>query len=183
MDSSSAVRCFCQKAKLFPCPKTQQRIKITIATGTFFTKTLLLAKYTMDSARRIPAKIRNVMDVPTAGILINVGTKVPMMLPMVFDALRFPTIFPLSSRLSTVYFTRDGVTVPSKNSGNTKMIMHAAKAAITRKLVLMVKTRSPEIPSMIYFPSTGIRAIQTAAKMIRPYSRSGFGFLSTFRPP
>ena len=89
------------------------------------------------------------MEVPTVGMLINVGTNVPMMLPTVLKALRFPTIFPLSSRLSTVYFTREGVTVPSKKSGNTKIIMHAANAAITRKLVLMVNTSRAEMPMIM----------------------------------
>ena len=123
------------------------------------------------------------MLVPTAGILINVGTKVPIMLPMVLDALRYPTTFPLSERLSTVYLTRDGVTVPSRKSGNTKTTIHAAKAATTRKFVLMVNTRSADIPITIYLPTTGIRAIQIAAIIIRPYSLSGFGSLSAHRPP
>ena len=65
-------------------------------------------------------------------MVTKVGTKVPMMLPMVLDAFSIPTVLPLSSRSSTVYFTREGVTVPSKNNGNTKMIMQAANAAHTR---------------------------------------------------
>ncbi len=140
-------------------------------------------KYTAARAKRMPAKIKNVIAVPTAGILINVGTKVPMMLPTVFDALRFPTRRPLSSRLSVANLTREGVTVPSKKSGNTKITMHAAKPAITRKLLLTEKIRSPEIPRMMYLPSTGIKAIQIAAIITRAYRRSGSGFLSALRPP
>lgn len=71
-------------------------------------------KYTTDKASKIPAKIRNVMEVPTAGMEIKVGTNVPIMLPIVLNAPNVPTVCPLSSRLSTEYFTRDGVTVPSK---------------------------------------------------------------------
>ena len=82
----------------------------------------------------MPPKIRNVIDVPTAGMLMKVGTKVPMMEPMVFEALSFPTVRPLSSRLSMVYLTRDGVTVPRRNKGNTKITMQVMKAAITRRL-------------------------------------------------
>ena len=36
---------------------------------------------------------------------------------------------------------------------------------------------------MIYFPTAGIRAIQTAAKRMRRYSLSGFGSRSALRPP
>ena len=83
--------------------------------------------------------MRNVIEVPTAGIVTKVGTNVPIMLPIVLNAPSVPTVFPLSSRLSTEYFTRDGVTVPSKNSGNTKITIHATNAAIMRKLLLTVK--------------------------------------------
>ena len=133
--------------------------------------------------RRIPAKIKNVTEVPTAGILINVGTKVPMMLPTVLAAFSVPTTFPLSSRLSTVYFTSDGVTVPKRKRGNTKMSMHATKAAMTRKLVLIEKIRTADMPTMIYLPRTGMSAIHTAAIRILLYSLSGLGSLSAIRPP
>ena len=86
-----------------------------------------------------------------------------MILPTVFDAPKVPMIFPLSSRESVVYFARLGVTVPSKNSGNTNTTIHAAKAAITRKLLLTVKIISAEIPIIMYLPTTGIRPIQIAA--------------------
>ena len=109
---------------------------------------------------RIPEKIRNVMEVPTAGMVTKVGTKVPMMLPTVLNAPRVPTVCPLSSRLSTEYFTREGVTVPSKNKGNTKITMQAANAAMMRKLLLTVKISSAEIPRIIYFPTTGISAVE-----------------------
>ena len=114
----------------------------------------------------MPAKIKNVIEVPTAGMLIKVGTNVPMMLPMVLAALRFPTSFPLSSRLSTVYFTSEGVTVPSKKRGNTKITIHATKPAMIRKLLLTAKIRIPEIRMIMYLPSTGISAIQIAAMII-----------------
>ena len=61
--------------------------------------------------------MRKVTAVPTAGIEMNVGTKVPIMEPMVFAAPRVPTVLPLSSRESTVYFTSEGVTVPSRKRG------------------------------------------------------------------
>ena len=86
---------------------------------------------------------------------------------MVLQALSMPTVRPLSSRLPMVYFTSEGVTVPSRKSGNTKMIMQETKAAMIRKLVLMVKIRSAETPRMTYFPTTGIAAIHTAAIRIR----------------
>ena len=60
----------------------QQRINIIIAAGSFFTLPMLIfeeMKYTAERVRSIPANIRNVTDVPTAGMEMNVGTKVPMM--------------------------------------------------------------------------------------------------------
>lgn len=88
-------------------------------------------------------------------MVTKVGTKVPMMLPTVLNAPRVPTVCPLSSRLSTEYFTREGVTVPSKNKGNTKITMQAANAAMMRKLLLTVKISSAEIPRIIYFSHHG----------------------------
>ena len=125
-------------------------------------------KYTAERTRRIPAKIRKVTDVPTAGIETNVGTKVPMMLPIVLDAFKYPTVFPLSSSESVEYLTRQGVTVPRRNRGKTKIIIHAAKAAMTRKFVLTVRMSKPEMPRMMYLPTTGISAIHTAAMIILP---------------
>ena len=107
----------------------------------------------------------------------------PIMLPMVLKAFSVPTILPLSSRLSTVYFASDGVTVPSRNSGKTKITIQAAKAAQIRKFVFTVKIRSAEMPRTMYFPTTGIAAIQTPAIKIRVYSLSGLGFLSALFPP
>ena len=65
-------------------------------------------------------------------MVTKVGTKVPMMLPMVFAAPSVPTIRALSSRFSMVYLASDGVTVPSRKSGKTKITMQAAKAAQIR---------------------------------------------------
>ncbi len=79
-----------------------------------------------------------------------------------------PTVLPLSSKLSTEYFARDGVTVPSKNKGNTKITIQAAKAAQIRKLVFTAKTSAAEIPSTMYLPTTGMAAIHTAATRILP---------------
>ncbi len=126
----------------------------------------------------MPEKIKNVMDVPTDGIVTNVGKNVPKILPMVFEAFNIPTVFPLSSKLSTVYFTKDGVTVPSKNSGKTKIAIQARNPARIKKLLLTVKIKTAEMPKITYFPTTGIQAIQIAAIKILPYSLSGFGFLS-----
>ena len=108
------------------------------------------------------------IEVPTAGILIKVGTNVPIMLPMVLEAFSFPTTLPLSSRLSTENFTKDGVTVPSRNSGNAKITMHATNPAMIRKLLFTVKISSADIPIMIYLPTTGMAAIHNAAMIIRP---------------
>ena len=66
-----------------------------------------------------------------------------------------------------VYLTSDGVTVPSRNSGNTKMTMQARNAAIIRKFVSIAIISRPEMPMMIYLPSSGIAAIQTAAISMR----------------
>ncbi len=99
-------------------------------------------------------------------MVTKVGRKVPRMLPMVLKAPRAPTIFPLSSRLPTVYLARQGVTVPSKNRGNTKITIQAIKAASTRKLLLTVRIKSPETPRITYFPTRGMAAIHTAATSI-----------------
>ena len=143
----------------------------------------VLIKYTSPNSSRIPENIRKVMEVPTAGMVTKVGRNVPIILPTVLNAPRLPTVLPLSSRLSTVYFARDGVTVPSKNKGNTNNTMQAANAAQINRLLLTVNTSNADIPSMIYFPSTGMAAIHTAAIMILPYNLSGFGSLSAVRPP
>ena len=108
------------------------------------------------------------MLVPTAGMLIKVGTKVPIILPIVLKALSFPTTLPESSRLSTENLTREGVTVPKRNRGKTKIIMQAINAAIIRKLLLTARISTPEIPRIIYLPTTGIAAIHMAAIRIRP---------------
>lgn len=63
------------------------------------------------------------------------------------------------------------------------MTIHAANAAMIKKLLLTVKIKSAEIPSTIYLPATGIRAIQIAAIRILVYRRSGFGDLSALLPP
>ena len=80
----------------------------------------------------MPAKIRKLTEVPTAGMVRKVGTKVPMMLPTVLAAPSVPTMPALSSRLSMVYLASDGVTVPSRKRGNTKITMQAANAAQMR---------------------------------------------------
>ena len=150
-----------------------------------FTVTFLpvLTKKAMQSAINIPAKIRNVIDVPTAGIVTNVGTKVPMILPTVLNAPRVPIILPLSSRDSVVYFASEGVTVPRRKRGNTNTIIHVANAAITRKLLLTANITAAEIAIIIYLPRTGIAAIQIAAIRILLYNLSGDGSLSAALPP
>ena len=75
---------------------------------------------------------------------------------------------PLSSRFSTEYFAREGVTVPKRNSGNTKISIHAANAAIIKKLLFTVKMSSAETPKIMYLPTTGIKAIQMAEMIILP---------------
>ena len=120
---------------------------------------------------------------PTVGIVIKVGAKVPMILPTVLNAPSVPTVLPLSSRLSVVYFTSDGVTVPSRNSGKTNITIHARKAAHIKKLVLTVTTSKAEIPSITILPINGMAAIHTAEKSILLYSLSGSGSLSALFPP
>ena len=105
------------------------------------------------------------------------------MLPIVLNAPRYPTVFPLSERDWTEYFTREGVTVPSRNSGNTNTAKALARAAQTKYIEFTERIMSPESPTIIYFPSTGISAIQTPATRILPYRMSGFGFLSALLPP
>ncbi len=149
----------------------------------FLYPTRLLTKYITESTINIPAKIRNVIDVPTAGIVTNVGTNVPIMLPIVLNAPSVPTVLPLSSRLLTEYLANDGVTVPNKKSEKTNITIHAQNAAMIRKLLFTVKISSADIPSTIYLPATGIRAIHTAAMSILPYNLSGLGDLSALFPP
>ena len=48
----------------------------------------------MHNIVKIPANISIVMLVPTAGIVINVGTNVPIMLPIVLNAFSVPTVLP-----------------------------------------------------------------------------------------
>lgn len=108
------------------------------------------------------------MEVPTVGILIKVGTKVPIILPMVLDAFSIPTTLPLSSSLSTQNLTKEGVTVPIKNNGKTKITIQAMNPASIRKLLFTVNISKPDITTIIYFPSTGIAAIQIAAKFYVP---------------
>ena len=126
------------------------------------------AKYTMPIAASTPAKIRNVAAVPTAGMVMKVGTKVPMMLPMVFRAFSLPTVLPVSSRLSTVNLVSDGVTVPSSTQGKAKITRHAASAAQTRKFFVTNMASSRLTPAISHRPTKGIRTIQMAAIRIRP---------------
>ena len=81
---------------------------------------------------------------------------------MLFEALSRPTVRPLLSRLSTVYFTSDGVTVPSKKSGNTNTTMHATNAAHIRRFEFTAKIIMPEMPTMTNRPKTGIAASHIA---------------------
>ena len=124
-------------------------------------------KYAMPMAASTPEKIKNVAAVPTAGMVTNVGTKVPMMLPMVLSALSLPTVLPVSSRLSTVKRVSDGVTVPSSTHGNAKITRHAASAAQTMKFFVTKSASSSEMPAIRYRPTNGMSAIQMAAMMRR----------------
>ena len=91
------------------------------------------------------------------------------MLPTVLNAPSAPTVRPLSPVPDTVYRARDGVQVPSRKQGNTKITKHAANAAAVRKCELTVITRSPVMPRITYRPANGIAAIHTAAIRIRLY--------------
>ena len=94
-----------------------------------------------------------------------------------------PTVLPLSSRLSTVYLIRLGVTVPSRKHGKTKITIQAKNAAQIRRLSLIVTINTPEISRIRCLPTTGMAAIQMAASISRRYSRSGLGSRSARRPP
>ena len=76
-------------------------------------------------------------------------------------------MLPLFSSESTENLISDGVTVPRRNSGKTKITRQANRAAQISKLVLIVMISNPEIPRITYFPRTGIAAIQIAAIRIR----------------
>ena len=106
---------------------------------------------------------QNVIEVPTEGIVTKVGRNVPNILPIVFDAFNIPTVLPLSERLSTVYFTKEGVTVPKRKRGNTKITIHARNPAHIKKFVLTVKISTADMPRITYFPTAGINAIHMAA--------------------
>ena len=127
--------------------------------------------------------MRKVAAVPTAGIVTKVGRKVPIILPMVFKAPSSPTVFPLSSRLLTENFTRDGVTVPSRTQGNAKIARQVKSAAQTRKLDFIKTASSKEIPAIRYLPANGMSAIHIAAIKSLRYSLSGSWRLSAERPP
>ena len=121
-----------QKAKLSECPKTAEKVRIAAETPHKTFRFPAKIKYTIPSSRRTPAKIRKVTLVPTDGIVTKVGRKVPIMLPIVLKASSFPTVRPLSSIEPIVYLTSDGVTVPSRNSGKTKISIHETNAAMMR---------------------------------------------------
>ncbi|OQA26416.1 MAG: hypothetical protein BWY61_00675 [Firmicutes bacterium ADurb.Bin354] len=158
-------------------------MKSTADTPTAAFPFLFTIKYAAPMTSNTPEKIRNVTEVPTAGIVTNVGIKVPIMLPMVLHAPSLPATLPLSSRSDTVYFISEGVTVPNRNRGNTNMIIHAAKAAHISNPVDMVTIMMPVTSSITYFPTTGMRPIHTAAISIRIKSFDGSGSLSAHFPP
>ena len=118
-------------------------------------------------ASSTPANSRKVTDVPTVGMVTKVGRKVPRMLPTVLQAPRRPTVRPPSSSVSTAALVREGVTVPSRNRGKTKITRQEAKAAMTSRWVLTVKISSADTPKIRYFPTTGMAAIHTAAMAMR----------------
>ena len=105
--------------------------------------------------------------VPTAGIVTKVGIKVPIILPIVFNAPSSPTVFPLSFKLSTENLTRDGVTVPSKINGNTNTTKHVTNDAQIKKFLVTNVASKREIPMIKYLPANGIAAVQIAAMRSR----------------
>ena len=145
-DSPSYASPVSQKAKLPPLPVTVHTAKRIRATTLRRRSRRPERKYTSASASSTPENSRKVTAVPTAGMVTKVGRKVPRMLPTVLQAPSRPTVRPPSSRLSTVYLTSEGVTVPSKKSGKTKSTMHAQKAARVRKWVLTDRMSTPEMP-------------------------------------
>ena len=78
-------------------------------------------------ARSGPEKIGNVTNVPTAGIVTKVGRKVPRIEPTVLQADSRPTTEALFPSESAANLLRPGVTVPSRNSGGTKIGMQLTR--------------------------------------------------------
>ena len=86
MDSSSSVISFSQNAKLQPESRAADARINAMATAHFTGFFFAEIKYRILITASTPEKIRNVKAVPTAGMVTNVGRKVPIMLPMVFNA-------------------------------------------------------------------------------------------------
>ena len=150
-----------------PAPKMVKTIikrrDTMILTRCFFSE----IKYATAMASKMPAKIKKVQEVPTVGIVIKVGAKVPMMEPIVLRAFSSPTIFPLSSKLAIEYLTREGETVPSSISGKTNRAIQEKRDAHMRKFDPTKPASKREIPAMTYLPSSGMAATQMATTMIR----------------
>ena len=135
------------------------------------------------SASNSPENTRNVTNVPTAGMVTKVGRNVPRIEPTVLQADSRPTTDALSSSESVANLLSAGVTVPSRNSGGTKMTIQQTNAAIVRKFVDTVTMSAPETSITMYLPTSGISAIHTAATSTRMYMRSGSGSRSAHLPP
>ena len=129
------------------------------------------------------AKIMKVHAVPTAGMVMKVGVKVPIIEPIVFRALSSPTIFPFSSRLLTAYLTSAGETLPRSIRGKTKRRIQERRDAHIRKLEPASRASARETTAITYLPTKGIAAVHTATIRMRKYILSGEGFLSASLPP
>ena len=130
---------------------------------------LLAIKYILLSNPKIPANIKNVAAVPTAGIVTKVGKKVPMILPIVLSAPSRPTVDALLSKSWVVYLTKHGVTVPNSISGNIKITTHDINDAQTRKFLVIIMAIPNDIPVMIYLPKKGINATEHYCTSISIY--------------
>ena len=107
------------------------------------------------------AKITNVSFVPNEGMVKKVGTKVPIIEPIVWMAESFPVIFPVSLRSDTANFTRQGVVIPISRSGGTNRSTQDNQVAKTKKAF---EKKNPAIKAekaITYFPSTGIAESHT----------------------
>ena len=134
-------------------------------------------------ARRMAAKMIKVHAVPTRGMVIKVGVKVPMIEPIVLRAFSSPTVRPLSSRLLTAYFTSAGETLPRSIRGKTNSRRQERRDAQMRKFCPTRRARRSDTAAITYLPRKGMAAVQVATIKMRRYILSGEGFLSARRPP
>lgn len=77
-------------------------------------------------------RLRKLTNVPTAGMVTKVGRNAPRIEPIVLQAESWPTTEALSSSEVVANLLRPAVTVPSRNSGGTKIMAQEINAAMIR---------------------------------------------------